>query len=56
MEGAKRKARVVWEVMFKHRKEGELGVRDLVSTIDARKITVLKKIITIHIQPWMRHA
>ena len=42
--------------MLKHPKEGGLWVRDPVSAIDARKITVLKKIITKDRQPWIRHA
>ena len=54
--GAKKKARIAWEVMLKHPKEGKLGVRDPVSTTNTRKITILRKIITKYRQLWMRHA
>ena len=52
--GENRKARVIWEIMLKHPKEGGTGVRDPTSALDATRVGILKKIITRDRQPWMR--
>ena len=52
--GEQKKARVRWEIMIKQPKEGGTGLRDPVMAIDARRINILKKMITRDRQPWMR--
>ena len=52
--GENKKARVMWEVMLKHPKEGGTGIRDPIAALDARRVGILKKIITRNRQPWMR--
>ena len=53
--GENKKARVLWEIMLKHPKEGGTGIRDPIIAIEARRIGLLKKIITRDRQPWMRY-
>ena len=52
--GERKKARVKWEIMIKEPKEGGTGARDPIIAIDARRINILKKIITKDRQPWMK--
>ena len=56
MGEANRKARVLWEIMIKHPKEGGTGVRDPTSALDATRVGLLEKIITRDRQPWMRYC
>jgi len=53
--GENKKARVIWEIMLKHPKEGGTGIRDPIIAIESRRISILKKIITRDRQPWMRY-
>ena len=53
--GENKKARVMWEIMLKDPKEGGTGIRDPIIAIEARRISILKKIITGDRQPWMRY-
>ena len=52
--GEQKKANVIWEVMLKHPKEGGTGIRDPIAALDARRVGILKKIITRNRQPWMK--
>ena len=46
-----RRARVLWEILIKHPEEGGTGVRDPTGSLDATRVMLLKKIITINRQP-----
>ena len=54
--GENRRARVLWEIMIKHPKEGGIGARDPIGSLDAKRVMILKKIITKNRQPWMRYC
>ena len=52
--GENKKARVIWEIMLKSPTEGGTGIRDPVMAIEARRISLLKKLISKDRQPWMK--
>ena len=52
--GENKKARVIWEIMLKSPTEGGTVIRDPVMAIEARRISLLKKLISKDRQPWMK--
>ena len=54
--GGNKKARVIWEIMLKSPTDGGTGIRDPVIAIEARRISLLKKLISQDRQPWMKWA
>ena len=52
--GPNKKPRIRWDIMLLPVQDGVTGIEDRIMTIDAGKITILKRLITRNRQPWMR--
>ena len=52
--GPDKRPRLKWGILLLPEKEGGTGLKDPILTLDAAKITILKRLITRNRQPWMR--